>query len=216
MSLRAEGLVKRYGSQTVLDHCSLTVTAGQCLQLRGPSGGGKSTMLRVLALLEDADAGEVFHNDRRWVAQSVPPDVSTYPFLTVVFQQLFLWPNLTVAQNIAMVLQHDPNALLDGRATDLLDRFSLRRLVQRLPHECSLGERQRIALARALASKAEYLLLDEPSSALDSHNRGILVELLADAKASGRGLLVITHDDQTFDRITDESLLLENGRLSAR
>jgi ABC-type sugar transport system ATPase subunit len=216
MSLRAEGLVKRYGKQTILDDCSLTVNAGGCLLLRGPSGSGKSTLLRTLAFLENADSGAVVHGEQRWPAQELPADISPYPFLTVVFQQLFLWPNLTISQNVSLVLQQKLNVPMNDSATQIFDRFRIRGLIQRLPHECSLGERQRIALARAFLSKAQFLLLDEPSSALDSTNRETLVELLREAKLAHRGLLLITHDDTTFDSLADDCLVLENGHLSSK
>src|SRR5215469_4872930 len=98
MTLSAEKVYKTYGKRSILENCSLSVSAGQCVLLRGPSGGGKSTFLRILALLEPADSGFVCHGDRRWEVSSLE-EASPYPFLTVVFQQLFLWPNLTMAQN---------------------------------------------------------------------------------------------------------------------
>lgn len=212
-SLSCQGLTKRYGDRQILADCSLTVAPGQCVLLRGPSGGGKSTLLRILALLEDADLGRVSHGSQHWDAGLVPPTISAYPFLTVVFQQLFLWPNLTLAQNIALALDHDPYRPLRPPVLEALERFSIRHLVNHLPHQCSLGERQRLALVRALASDARFLLLDEPSSALDRVNRDVLVDELKTARRNDRGLLLITHDDRTFEDFADASLLLENGRL---
>ena len=216
MILQAEDLNKSYGEHKILRHCSLSVRAGECVLLRGPSGGGKSTLLRILALLEDADSGTISHGEQIYRAGALPHNVSAYPFATVVFQQLFLWPNLTVAQNISLVLEKRPNARLSSDTLDMLARFNIKELVHRLPHECSLGERQRVALVRALMSKASFLLLDEPSSALDRSNRIILVEELGAQTARKRGLLVITHDDVTFDKLADRCYELENGYLSTR
>ena len=190
----------------------MSVSSGQCVLLRGPSGGGKSTLLRILALLEPADSGYVCHDERRWEANLVA-EASAYPFLTVVFQQLFLWPNLTMAQNLSMVLKHHPDAPLPPIAIETLERLTIETLLDRYPHECSLGERQRLALTRSLLSEAHFLLLDEPSSALDRVNRGILVQELIAARARNRGVLLVTHDDHGFDEIADESFELENGRL---
>ena len=212
MTLSAEAVYKTYGKRTVLENCSLTVSTGECVLLRGPSGGGKSTFLRILALLEPADAGLVCHGDRRWQAKD-PGDVSPYPFLTVVFQQLFLWPNLTMGENLAIVLKHHLRVALPQAALEMLDRLSIAHLLERRPHECSLGERQRLAIARALLSDARFLLLDEPSSALDRVNRGILVQELSKALASNRGVLLVTHDDHGFDEIVRQSFVLENCRL---
>jgi ABC-type sugar transport system ATPase subunit len=212
MTLSGERVCKSYGNRTILENCSLSVRAGECVLLRGPSGGGKSTFLRILALLEPADSGFICHGDKRWEAKR-PEDVSPYPFLTVVFQQLFLWPNLTMKQNLSIVLKHDPGAALSQSALETLDRLSIRHLLERRPHECSLGERQRLAIARSLLSEARFLLLDEPSSALDRVNRGILVQELSKALVSNRGVLLVTHDDHGFDELAHQSFMLENGRL---
>jgi len=212
MILSAEKVCKSYGDRKILKDCSLSVSTGQCVLLRGPSGAGKSTLLRILALLESADSGCVFHDQRRWEINLLP-EVSPYPFLTIVFQQLFLWPNLTMAQNLSIVLKHHPNALLPRTAVETLERLTIAHLLQRRPHECSLGERQRLALARSLLSEARFLLLDEPSSALDRVNRSILVQELITATSRSRGVLLVTHDDHGFDEIADQSFELENGRL---
>ncbi len=212
MILSAERVCKSYGDRKILNDCSLSVSAGQCVLLRGPSGVGKSTFLRILALLEPADSGCVVHGERRWEV-SLPHEVSAYPFLTVVFQQLFLWPNLTMAQNLSIVLKHRPNAPLPRIAMETLERLTIVHLLERRPHECSLGERQRLAIGRSLLSEARFLLLDEPSSALDRVNRGILVQELITAIACNRGVLVVTHDDHGFDEIAHQSFELENGRL---
>jgi ABC-type sugar transport system ATPase subunit len=213
MRLSADGLCKRYGDRDVLVDCSLAVTAGECILLRGPSGGGKSTLLRILALLETADSGTVFHGQQSFAAGGKtrqPP----YPFLTVVFQQLFLWPNLTMSQNLAIVLHQDPHASVGPDEMAMLERFSIAHLLQRLPHECSLGERQRLAVARALLSEAKFLLLDEPSSALDKANRKVLIMELTTATAQNRGVLIVTHDDRAFDQLAAQIFELENGRLT--
>jgi ABC-type lipoprotein export system ATPase subunit len=213
--LSSEHLCKSYGERAVLRNCSLAVKAGECVLLRGPSGGGKSTLLRILALLETADSGRVTHGESIWEMRQLP-GLPAYPFLTLVFQQLFLWPNLTMGENLSLVLAHQPNLPPTRAATDLLGRFAIHQLLERHPHECSLGERQRLAIARALLSKAQFLLLDEPSSALDRANQGILLQELKAAKANDRGVLLITHDDRGFDAIADQSFELENGELRRR
>ena len=171
MILSGQSIYKSYGKQEALHDCSLSVAAGQCVLLRGPSGAGKSTLLRILALLEQGNSGSVFHGTKQWDVGRKPAG-SPYPFLTVVFQQLFLWPNLTLGQNLSIVLTGRLNAAPPTRWMEMLERLSIAELLQRLPHECSLGERQRLAIARALLSEARFLLLDEPSSALDRANRG--------------------------------------------
>ena len=212
MILSAQNVNKRYGNRVILRDCSITMNSGQCLLIRGPSGCGKSTLLRILALLERADSGKVIHGDRSWDA-SKSTKASAYPFLTLVFQQLFLWPNLTMRQNISIALTHQKNGALSKAAMEMLERFTILTVLDHRPDECSLGERQRLAIARALLSDARFLLLDEPSSALDRANQTLLVEELRQALANDRGILLITHDDCGYDGVVDESFELENAQL---
>lgn len=212
MILSGNNICKKYNGRVILRDCNVRIDAGQCLLLRGPSGAGKSTLLRILALLEQADGGEVVHGTSAWNAAE-PHSVSPYPFLTVVFQQLFLWPTLTVAQNISFVLTHRPDRVVPLAAMEMLDRLGVAHAVDRHPHECSLGECQRVALARALLSDARFLLLDEPSSALDRASLGVVIAEIKTALANGRGTLIISHDDRGFDSIAETRLELENGEL---
>ncbi len=212
MTLSARKINKSIGGKAILTDCSFDLKEGECLILRGPSGGGKSTLLRILSLLEAADSGAIIHGNTQWDA-AFSRKVSAYPFLTLVFQQLFLWPNLTNAQNISLVLDHKPSHTLPSVVEDMLGRLSIQGLMQKYPHECSLGERQRVALARALVSPAKFLLLDEPSSALDSANKSVLVKELKEALERGRGALVVTHDFSVYSSIATQSFELENSRL---
>jgi ABC-type sugar transport system ATPase subunit len=210
--LSAQNVNKQFGGRVILRDCSITVNTGQCLLIRGPSGCGKSTLIRILALLEQADSGRVIHGDLSWDASKLNK-TSVYPFLTLVFQQLFLWPNLTMRQNISIALTHQKDGALPKLAMEMLERFTIATVLDRRPDECSLGERQRLAIARALLSDARFLLLDEPSSALDRANQVQLVEELKSALANDRGVLLITHDERGYDGVVSESFELENAQL---
>lgn len=211
MTLACLSINKSY-SIDVLRDCSLSVAAGECVHLSGPSGGGKSTLLRVLALVEAAQSGTVVHGDRRYdVSNSYRGPI--HPFLTLVFQQLFLWPNLTMQANLALPLYGDPRATLDQRAFELLQRFDIAHVLASRPHECSLGQRQRLALARAILADTSFLLLDEPTSALDRANAAILVAELQLSKRRGQGIVVVSHDEALFADIADRWFVVENGLL---
>jgi ABC-type sugar transport system ATPase subunit len=212
MRLSCTALHKRYGNNHVLNDCSFSVGLGECAVIRGPSGGGKSTLLRVLALAEHAEHGEVLYGDTiyaaNWGKDQSPPEHAAYPFLTMVFQQLFLWPNLSVSENLGIVL----GPLADA-AIALLDRLGVAHLLNSFPHECSLGQRQRVVVARAILSPASFLLLDEPTSALDRDNREILATELKSALQSDRGLVIVSHDERDFKTLASEIYEMQNGVL---
>jgi ABC-type lipoprotein export system ATPase subunit len=213
MILSGEGISKKY-SLEVLNHCSLSVRAGQCVIVSGPSGGGKSTLLRIMALLETADSGTVCHDQRRYDSTREHRG-PIYPFLTLVFQRLFLWPNLTMADNLSLVLEGHVGAQPSEQALGLLERLAIREILPRYPHECSVGQQQRLALSRAILSDARFLLLDEPTSALDRVSSKLLAAELAREKATGRGFLIVSHDETTFKDLADERYLLEHGTLTS-
>jgi ABC-type lipoprotein export system ATPase subunit len=119
-----------------------------------------------------------------------------------------------MAENIALVLDGHTEAPPSARTTELLERFAISDVLPRYPHECSVGQQQRLALSRAILSDAEFLLLDEPTSALDRERSKLLASELAKEKAAGRGLLIVSHDDVVFNELADERYLLEHGNLT--
>ena len=218
MVLGCQALSKSFRGQRVLDGCELDVRAGECVIIRGRSGGGKSTLLRCLSLLVSPDSGRVIH-DRTVHAFPAPPSSNggppvVYPFLTLVFQQLYLWPNLTVEENLAIVIRGNRRSRLPDAADALLTRLDVAGVLHKRPAQCSLGQRQRIAVARAVLSDARFVLLDEPTSALDRRNRAEMVAILGDVKQRGRGLLVVSHDERDFESIADRTFELDGGHLS--
>jgi ABC-type lipoprotein export system ATPase subunit len=209
----ATGLVKTYrrGAETVsaLAGVDLQVSAGECVALAGPSGSGKSTLLALLCGWETADEGRLTHvgTDRR-------PGTLGWAELALVPQALGLVADLSLADNV--LLPARLRGSLDAerlRAQELLGDFGLAHLADRLPDQASLGEQQRIAVARALLLRPALLLADEPTAHQDRGHADRLLDALLDAARSGSAVLIATHDEQAWAR-ADRVLSMRDGRLT--
>lgn len=207
--MRCQNIYKSYGSRAVLKNVSLALTPGKVTILRGHSGCGKTTLLRCLAGLEHVDSGEIFtaalgREERNITGLKAG---SLYPTLTVVFQQLFLWPHLTCRKNIELVAK-DSDVV-----SALIDRFGLEEVLDRTPNKVSLGQKQRVAIVRALSFDADIILLDEVTSALDAKNRRIVSSALLERAQAGARILCITHDDTLAHELNGITCLMENGEI---
>jgi ABC-type Fe3+/spermidine/putrescine transport system ATPase subunit len=194
--LELVGIRKSYGQSTVLDALSLKLAAGVNTALVGPSGCGKSTLLRLLAGLEEPDDGTILVDSR---LASAPGRIVVPPHqrgISMVFQDLALWPNLTAQGNVLLGLSgaHSHNDAR-RRAAEALSLCGIESLAARKPAELSGGQQQRVALARAVAARPSFLLFDEPFSSLD---RGTKCELLAQinalTRAHGVTVVLVSHD----------------------
>src|SRR5215813_794827 len=179
--LRLIEVTKRYGERRIVDRVSLDVAEGEFVALLGASGCGKTTTLRLIAGLETPDAGEVWIGGERVAADGrnlVPPSARRLGF---VFQDLALWPHLTVAGNLDFALSSDraPKRERVKRITEALQLVRIERFAAQLPGRLSGGEQQRAALARALVGRPRLLLLDEPMSSLDPNLKADLLGELA-------------------------------------
>lgn len=213
--LEISGLAKRFGDHQVVDDVSLSVMPGQVTCLLGPSGCGKSTTLRMIAGVENPDAGRIDVDGRTlWQdGRSVPPEQRS---IGLMFQDFALFPHLSVAQNVAFGLKLD-RAAARARVVDLLAKVGMSRHIDRFPHELSGGEQQRVALARALAPRPKVMLMDEPFSGLDDRLRDdIRDETLDVLKAEGTAVLLVTHEPGEAMRMADEIALMRGGRIVQR
>ena len=167
--LKARGLKKEFGSRAVLRSVDLDVHPGEISVLVGPSGSGKTTLIRALSLLEEPDQGLIEIDDRRFEFPRTTrrPYERPWPELTVVFQQLFLWPHLTLKQNILLPVESSGRDGVGKQFDSLVKQFEMADFIDRHPNEVSLGQRQRAAILRALMLRPKYILLDEITSALD-------------------------------------------------
>jgi ABC-type polar amino acid transport system ATPase subunit len=211
--LICENINKCYGKHHILKGISLSVAPGTITAIIGPSGAGKSTLLRTLSLLDCPDSGRITVDESPYIFPQNNGDVRVFPWpkVTVVFQQLFLWPHLTIKQNILLPLaKNGADENRDG-VDLLLDRFELRDLAERYPNQVSVGQRQRAALVRALALKPKYLLLDEITSALDVEHVSRILEHLQILKQQGIGILLVTHLVGFARHAADQIVFMENG-----
>jgi len=208
--LSCHGLVRRFGSQSAVDHISLDVPAGTFFSILGPSGCGKTTLLRLLAGFDKPDAGDIHIRGQRM--NDVPPNRRP---VNMVFQHLALFPTMSVGDNIAYGLKRRKvaSAERNKRVAKVLEQVGLPGLEHRNPQELSGGQRQRVALARCLVLEPTLLLLDEPLGALDLKLREQMkIELKHLQKQFGTTFVYITHDQSEAMVMSDQVAVMKNGR----
>jgi putative ABC transport system ATP-binding protein len=196
VAIVARGVTKRYGRLTVLDGVDLAIREGEFAVLVGPSGSGKSTILHLIAALEPVDDGELvvdghrLHRHARGLSQFRRREIG------IIFQLHNLIPRLTARENVeaAMFGTHRGRRERTGRATELLERLDLADRADERPPTMSGGERQRVAVARALANHPRVLLADEPTGSLDTKSADIVLEIFGELVAAGTTILAVSHD----------------------
>ncbi len=215
MRLRISNLSKAFGDHTALDRLGLEVDNVRSLVLIGPSGGGKTTLLRTLAGLESPDIGEIELDGEqmRFDEESLHQHRRS---VSVVFQSFNLFPHLTALQNITLPLEKvhgyaRENAQASARK--LLDRFRLMAHAHKKPALLSGGQRQRVAIARAVATQPKILLFDEPTSALDPEMTAEVLDMIKELLEEGRDLVLVTHEMGFARVIADRVAFLADGRL---
>ena len=211
MSIDISGVTKRFGDFVALDDVNLTIPTGQLTALLGPSGGGKSTLLRIVAGLENADAGTVVIEDVE--ATHLPAQKRNVGF---VFQHYAAFKHMSVAKNVAFGLEirKRSKAEVKDKVDELLNLVHLSQFADRLPSQLSGGQRQRMALARALAIEPKVLLLDEPFGALDAKVRKELRDWLRRLHDEVHVTTVfVTHDQEEALEVADEIVVINDGRI---
>lgn len=212
--LKGENLSKSYGAQKIIDNVDIELAPGEISVIIGPSGSGKTTLLKLISLLETADSGTLKVDDRQYQFPLKDKKIiKPYPELTVVFQQLFLWPHLTLLDNITLPLKARGIKPNKEKLDELVGLFQMDGFVSRFPNEASMGQRQRAALARALMLEPKYILLDEVTSSLDIEQVAVILTHLKELAKKGIGILTITHLLHFAQEAADRVIFLEGGQI---
>jgi iron(III) transport system ATP-binding protein len=209
---------KAFGERRALCDISFSVRAGQSVVIMGPSGCGKTTLLRVIAGLDEPDTGDIRLGGTAVTiaGRSVLPPYRRQ--LGFVFQDLALWPHLTVEQQLGFVLESSPHSGMNrvGQISKTLQLVRGSHLSRRYPHELSGGEQQRVALARAVVHEPPVLLMDEPFSSLDSELRAAMRSEFRRLRGElGLTTLYVTHDRVDAEALGTRVIQMEEGRISS-
>ncbi|MDP3981000.1 MAG: ATP-binding cassette domain-containing protein, partial [Chlamydiota bacterium] len=195
-----------------MDDVSLTINPGTITSIIGSSGSGKTTLVKIASLLELPNAGEIRIDNKHFDFSKKDTQVDNiWPKVTVVFQQLFIWPHLTVRQNIELPLRRALNKKEKVHFDELVSMFEMDSFLDRYPNEVSLGQKQRTALVRALMLKPKYLLLDEVTASLDPEQSSIILTHLEKIKQQGVGILIVAHNLDFAFAISDKVIFLDEG-----
>ena len=210
---RLHNISKIYSGVTALDNVNCDINTDSFTFIMGPSGAGKSTLLRLLSFVELPDLGTVRLELDGHVFDSETP-ARPWPRVTCVFQKQFLWPHLTLYDNIMLPLRATHAADRDSRVRNVIDLLDMSTFVHRFPNETSGGQAQRAALARALALQPQLILIDEPHGGLDIVQQDALNTHLIRLRALGVGLMVVTHSVELARRYADQVIVVEDGRVT--
>ena len=209
-------LQKKFGSLTVFDGLSETIYKGDVVVIIGPSGGGKSTFIRCLNLLEQPTAGKIYFEGEDITAKGF--DVNKHrQKVGMVFQQFNLFNNLTVLENITISLtkvKKQSEEESKEKALKLLKRVGLEDKANAYPSQLSGGQKQRIAIVRALAMEPDVLLFDEPTSALDPEMVGEVLQVISDLARDGITMVVVTHEMGFARKVGTRVLFMDGGQIA--
>ena len=213
--IETKGLQKSFGDNHVLKGVDLQIHQGEALAIIGPSGGGKSTFLRCLNLLEEPDGGDVIFEGQKINQKGT--DVDKYrQKMGMVFQHFNVFPHMTVKENITLapvLLKKKTPAEADQKALYLLDRIGLLDKKDEYPRKLSGGQKQRLAIVRALAMEPDVMLFDEPTSALDPEKVGEVLSVIRTLVKDGMTTVIVTHEMGFAREVSDRIIFISDGQI---
>ena len=208
-------LHKSFGKLHVLKGVSETIHTGETVSIIGPSGGGKSTFLRCLNLLEVPDKGQIFFEGQEITGKKVDIDLHRQK-MGMVFQHFNVFPHLSVRKNITlapMLVKQMGKDEANAKAEELLERVGLLEKIDTMPTKLSGGQKQRLAIVRALAMEPDVMLFDEPTSALDPEMVGEVLEVIKSLAKSGMTTVIVTHEMGFAREVSDRVLFMDDGNI---
>ena len=212
--LETRNLKKSFGKLEVLKGISTQIRRGEVVSIIGPSGGGKSTFLRCLNLLETPEEGEILYKGEN-VLNNKKMNIAKYrQNLGMVFQHFNVFPNMTVLENVTLAPTLEKKVPMDQakeEAMALLNRVGLEDKAEVYPRKLSGGQKQRLAIVRALAMKPEVMLFDEPTSALDPEMVKEVLNVIRELTRSGMTILIVTHEMAFAREVSDRVLFICDG-----
>jgi ABC-type polar amino acid transport system ATPase subunit len=205
-------------NKIILQDVNLNVRHGNIMVVTGPSGGGKSSLLKAMAMIDPPTCGEITVDGNRIIFPVLPNTINfdIWPKITLVFQQLFLWPHMTLLENILFPIKKIYGAVADDRLSEIfemINKFNIMDTINNYPNNSSIGQRQRAALIRAVVLMPKYLLLDEVTASLDVEHVLMVVDLLEKLKNDGVGIVLVTHSINLAKRIADDIVFIDNGAI---
>ncbi len=217
MILEINNLYKNFDEKEVLNDVSLSLDEGEVLTIIGPSGAGKSTLLRIIGGLEKATRGNINIFDNVVCCDGVYKKnkylKEIYKDISYIFQDFNLFDNMSVRNNIALAPKFRKYDNIDGIVLSLLEKMNLLDKIDKYPNTLSGGEKQRIAIARALATSPKLILFDEPTSALDVESIENLVYTINEMKKDNITMIIVTHDLNFASRVASRMIFMENTKI---
>jgi ABC-type polar amino acid transport system ATPase subunit len=213
--IQIKNLTKRFGSRTIIDQISLDIAPGEIVCFIGPSGTGKSTLLRCVNGLEDIQGGNILF-DGKPVESRSRNIIDVRKRVGMIFQHFNLYPHLTALENVTLapvIVHGEDKKTVEKRALELFEKVRLSHRVGAYPGQLSGGEQQRVAIARALITNPRLLMFDEPTSALDPETVGEVLGVMRALAQEGRTMMVVTHEIRFAADVGTRMIFMDQGKI---